>query len=72
VVDVLLLLGLGYCSKTRLLVLSFLFSFLVVCIRTAIRMLRYCRESVLPLGCCVIAEVGCNCYFLILIYSLYR
>jgi hypothetical protein len=28
--------------------------------------------SVLPLGCCVVAETRCNWYLLILIYTLYR
>ena len=42
-----------------LLFLSFLFSF-------------WLYASVLPLGCCVVAETRCNWYLLILIYSLYR
>jgi hypothetical protein len=41
VVDVLMLLDLGCCSET--FVSYFIFSFLAVCIRTAIRVLRYCK-----------------------------
>jgi hypothetical protein len=57
VVDVLLLLGLEYCSESFLFLVSF--SFLAGSIRTAF-------------WYCVVGEAGCNWYLLILINCLYK
>jgi hypothetical protein len=57
VVDVLLLLGLKYCSRSFLFLVSF--SFLAGSIRTVI-------------WYCVVGEAKCNWYLLILINSLYQ